>query len=121
MPALEELHLETNEMVNIESNSDLKEMVPMLPKEGCVGEETPSSDPCLDVSQISGPDGRPGPTPLSQIGFRDPASLGAGEQLTLLSIEVTVILMYCVYWSKFLKMQQKSRIKLIGSLLYFWK
>ncbi|PON37843.1 DNA polymerase zeta catalytic subunit [Trema orientale] len=41
-----------------------------------------------DISQISGPDGRSKPTPLSQIGFRDPASVGGGQQLTLLSIEV---------------------------------
>ncbi|CAN0914193.1 DNA polymerase zeta catalytic subunit [Linum grandiflorum] len=41
-----------------------------------------------DASQISGPDGRSGPTPLSQIGFRDPASSGGGQQLTLLSMEV---------------------------------
>ncbi|KAJ7973360.1 DNA polymerase [Quillaja saponaria] len=37
---------------------------------------------------ISGPDGKSSITPLSQIGFRDPASVGCGEQLTLLSIEV---------------------------------
>ncbi|KAE8658019.1 DNA polymerase zeta catalytic subunit [Hibiscus syriacus] len=41
-----------------------------------------------DMSQISGPDGKSMPTPLSQIGFRDPASVGAGQQLTLLSLEV---------------------------------
>uniref|UniRef100_A0A2N9G834 Uncharacterized protein n=1 Tax=Fagus sylvatica TaxID=28930 RepID=A0A2N9G834_FAGSY len=33
-------------------------------------------------------DGKSKPTPLSQSGFRDPASVGGGEQLTLLSIEV---------------------------------
>lgn len=44
-----------------------------------------------DISQISGPDGRSKPTPLSQIGFRDPASVGGGQQLTLLSIEVYAI------------------------------
>ncbi|OVA15023.1 DNA-directed DNA polymerase [Macleaya cordata] len=41
-----------------------------------------------DVSQISGPDARSKLIPLSQTGFRDPASVGAGQQLTLLSIEV---------------------------------
>ncbi|XP_018446149.1 DNA polymerase zeta catalytic subunit isoform X4 [Raphanus sativus] len=41
-----------------------------------------------EMSQISGPDGKSGATPLSQIGFRDPASMGAGQQLTVLSIEV---------------------------------
>lgn len=46
------------------------------------------SDCSPDVSQISGPDGKLKATPLSQIGFRDPASFGMGQQLTLLSIEV---------------------------------
>uniref|UniRef100_A0A2N9FRC3 Uncharacterized protein n=1 Tax=Fagus sylvatica TaxID=28930 RepID=A0A2N9FRC3_FAGSY len=32
-------------------------------------------------------DGKSKPTPLSQSGFRDPASVGGGEQLTMLSIE----------------------------------
>ncbi|KAL0413081.1 UNVERIFIED_CONTAM: DNA polymerase zeta catalytic subunit [Sesamum radiatum] len=41
-----------------------------------------------DTSQISGPDKKMRLTPLSQIGFRDPASAGQGQQLTLLSIEV---------------------------------
>lgn len=41
-----------------------------------------------DISQISGPDKKIRLTPLSQIGFRDPASAGQGQQLTLLSIEV---------------------------------
>lgn len=43
-----------------------------------------------DVSQISGPDRKSGSTPLSQLGFRDPASVGAGQQLTILSVEVMV-------------------------------
>ncbi|KAI3448610.1 hypothetical protein Pfo_005275 [Paulownia fortunei] len=47
------------------------------------------STPCSqDTSQISGPDKKMRLTPLSQIGFRDPASVGQGQQLTLLSIEV---------------------------------
>lgn len=45
-------------------------------------------DGSQDISQISGPDGKSSFTPLSQIGFRDPASVGRGQQLTLLSIEV---------------------------------
>nr|XP_043618935.1 DNA polymerase zeta catalytic subunit [Erigeron canadensis] len=40
-----------------------------------------------DISQISGPEGKK-LTPLSQAGFRDPASIGAGQQLTTFSIEV---------------------------------
>ncbi|CAJ1960854.1 unnamed protein product [Sphenostylis stenocarpa] len=45
-------------------------------------------DDSQDISQISGPDGKSIYTPLSQIGFQDPASVGRGQQLTLLSIEV---------------------------------
>lgn len=41
-----------------------------------------------DFSQISGPNGKSKTTPLSQTGFRDPASFGCGQQLTLLSLEV---------------------------------
>lgn len=44
-----------------------------------------------DMSQISGPDEKSRLTPLSQCGFRDPASVGGGQQLTLLSIEVLLI------------------------------
>ncbi|PIA61591.1 hypothetical protein AQUCO_00300837v1 [Aquilegia coerulea] len=46
------------------------------------------NDNWRDVSQISGPDVRSKLTPLSQIGFRDSASAGDGQQLTLMSIEV---------------------------------
>ncbi|KAM0954326.1 putative DNA-directed DNA polymerase [Dioscorea sansibarensis] len=41
-----------------------------------------------DISQISGPDEKSNLTPLSQIGFRDPASMGGGQQLTIVSIEI---------------------------------
>ncbi|KAK9070718.1 hypothetical protein SSX86_011120 [Deinandra increscens subsp. villosa] len=41
----------------------------------------------LDISQLSGPEGKK-LTPLSQAGFKDPASSGAGQQLTMFSIEV---------------------------------
>uniref|UniRef100_A0A7N0V413 DNA polymerase zeta catalytic subunit n=3 Tax=Kalanchoe fedtschenkoi TaxID=63787 RepID=A0A7N0V413_KALFE len=41
-----------------------------------------------DFSQISGPFGKSRTTPLSQTGFRDPASIGCGQQLTLLSLEI---------------------------------
>ncbi|XP_054790438.1 DNA polymerase zeta catalytic subunit isoform X2 [Prosopis cineraria] len=47
-----------------------------------------SLDGSQDTSQISGPDGKSTPTPLSQIGFCDPARIGCGQQLTVLSIEV---------------------------------
>ncbi|CAH9141447.1 unnamed protein product [Cuscuta epithymum] len=47
-----------------------------------------SNDLSEDLSQISGPDRKSKLTPLSQIGFRDSASIGCEQQLTLLSIEV---------------------------------
>ncbi|XP_024028845.1 DNA polymerase zeta catalytic subunit isoform X2 [Morus notabilis] len=62
----------------------------MVQREGNSAKVKAYSDCSLDISQISGPGGRSKPTPLSQIGFRDPASVGAGQQLTLLSIEVQV-------------------------------
>ncbi|KAL6531341.1 hypothetical protein OROMI_027704 [Orobanche minor] len=42
----------------------------------------------VDTSQISGPDKNTRPTPLSQIGFRDPSRFCQRQQLTLMSIEV---------------------------------
>lgn len=58
------------------------------PSEGKVTKVNSCSDGSQDLSQISGPDGKSMPTPLSKIGFRDPASVGAGQQLTVLSLEV---------------------------------
>ena len=47
-----------------------------------------------DVSQITAPSPAKGQlTPLSQSGFRDPASVGAGQQVTLMSIEVVLFLL----------------------------
>ncbi|TVU37337.1 hypothetical protein EJB05_10646 [Eragrostis curvula] len=45
-------------------------------------------DDWFDFSQISAGGEKDKLTPLSQIGFRDPASAGGGQQLTILSIEV---------------------------------
>jgi DNA polymerase zeta len=50
-------------------------------------------DRSQDISQISGPGENSSFTALSQIGFRDPASVGRGQQLTLLSIEVLDIVL----------------------------
>ncbi|XP_073158485.1 DNA polymerase zeta catalytic subunit isoform X2 [Henckelia pumila] len=51
-------------------------------------QKTPLPGSKQDPSQISGPDRKTKLTPLSQIGFRDPASVGGGQQLTLLSVEI---------------------------------
>ncbi|KAM7469402.1 hypothetical protein LguiA_007585 [Lonicera macranthoides] len=60
----------------------------VLQREGNILKVKQGSGCSQDISQISGPDGKSKLTPLSQIGFRDPASVGGGQQLTLLSIEV---------------------------------
>ena len=64
-----------------------------MQREQDAGKVKASSDYSIDISQISGPDGRSKPTSLSQIGFWDPASVGCGQQLTLLSIEVCLVLL----------------------------
>ncbi|KAJ4719461.1 DNA polymerase [Melia azedarach] len=76
------------EKADAELNPERKGLTEILQIEGHTAELNACADSLPDISQISGPDGRSRPTPLSQIGFRDPASVGAGEQLTLLSIEV---------------------------------
>lgn len=58
-------------------------MKPDLPNQ-----ENKQLDGWHDFSQISVEDEKHKLTPLSQIGFRDPASTGGGQQLTVLSIEV---------------------------------
>lgn len=67
------------------------------------------SDSSQEISQISGPDGKTKPTPLSQIGFRDPASIGGGQQLTLLSIEVGEIALPTFYMMLHLVEQHNSK------------
>ena len=53
-----------------------------------------SSGSFCDISQISGQKEKTKFTPLSQIGFRDPASSGHGQNLTILSLEVYAL----YYW-----------------------
>lgn len=50
--------------------------------------ESKHLDEWHDFSQISAGNEKDRLTPLSQIGFRDPASIGGGQQLTILSVEV---------------------------------
>lgn len=75
------------------------EVAPCL-NEGSSLREKEVTKSSQDISQISGPSGQSKPTPLSQMGFRDPASVGAGQQLTLLSVEVR----YARYFSTVLQM-----------------
>ena len=50
--------------------------------------ESKQLDEWHDFSQISAGNDKYKLTPLSQVGFRDPASIGGGQQLTILSMEV---------------------------------
>ncbi|XP_073038938.1 DNA polymerase zeta catalytic subunit isoform X2 [Primulina eburnea] len=72
-PSLDKVHEHNQESCGMEVKETQKKPVP-------------GSRP--DPSQISGPDRKMKLTPLSQIGFRDPASVGGGQQLTLLSVEI---------------------------------
>ncbi|GAB2211577.1 hypothetical protein Drorol1_Dr00024896 [Drosera rotundifolia] len=59
-----------------------------MPYKQCVAKLDDNFLPLRENSQISGPSGRSKLTPLSQLGFRDPATVGGGQQLTVISIEV---------------------------------
>ncbi|KAG2322148.1 hypothetical protein Bca52824_015361 [Brassica carinata] len=76
-----------NVFVNSESNAYTESEIDLISKGKFVNLNLQTTV-SQEMSQISGPDGKSGATPLSQIGFRDPASMGAGQQLTVLSIEV---------------------------------
>ncbi|CAL8994832.1 unnamed protein product, partial [Prunus brigantina] len=52
----------------------------IVQREGDAVKVQTCSEYSQDSSQISGPDGRSKPTPLGQIGFRDTASVGGGQQ-----------------------------------------
>lgn len=71
-----------------EMNIVNRERTTLLQNKGNIVNVKACLDCSQDISQISGPDGKSKPTPLSQIGFRDPASVGGGQQLTSISIEV---------------------------------
>ncbi|KAJ6973963.1 hypothetical protein NC653_030110 [Populus alba x Populus x berolinensis] len=73
---------------NAESHLSSDEAQRKLQSEGNIMKLNPCTNCPMDISQISGPDRTSRLTPLSQIGFRDSASVGAGQQLTSLSIEV---------------------------------
>lgn len=87
-PILPQGPQEDNGNLKAERNPFCNDMTEVLEQESDVIKVKTYSDRSQDSSQISGPDERSKSTPLSQIGFRDPASVGIGQQLTLLSIEV---------------------------------
>ncbi|XP_078160009.1 recovery protein 3 isoform X2 [Carex rostrata] len=68
----------------LESNKEMKENISFEVK----GNDAYVTGSWNEYSQISGPDDKGKLTPLSQIGFQDPASVGGGQQLTIISLEV---------------------------------
>ncbi|KAL9379007.1 hypothetical protein Peur_027489 [Populus x canadensis] len=88
MPILDQAPQATNMNDNAESHLSSDEAQRKLQSEGNIMKLNPCTNCPMDISQISGPDRTSRLTPLSQIGFRDSASVGAGQQLTSLSIEV---------------------------------
>lgn len=91
MPILDQEPQATNTNNNAESHLYSDEAKKNSHSEANIMKLNPSlCDRPMDVSQISGPERTSRLTPLSQIGFRDPASVGAGQQLTSLSIEVLI-------------------------------
>lgn len=83
-------HQEMNVVLGSEVKSTI-ELRTTCQSEGKITKVNACTGRSQDMSQISGPDGKSRSTPLSQIGFRDPASVGAGQQLTLLSLEVSTM------------------------------
>ncbi|KAG2695557.1 hypothetical protein I3760_07G018400 [Carya illinoinensis] len=87
-PILDPLCYEIPGSLNTERAPYGDEMTTIMQGGEGIAKEKVCSGFSQDMSQISGPDGKSRLTPLSQSGFRDPASVGGGQQLTLLSIEV---------------------------------
>lgn len=87
MSVSEHVEQHKNVFVNSESNAFTASEID-LKRKGKFLNLSLQTSVSQEMSQLSGPDGKSGPTPLSQMGFRDPASMGAGQQLTVLSIEV---------------------------------
>ncbi|GMY21582.1 DNA polymerase zeta catalytic subunit-like, partial [Fagus crenata] len=86
-PILDHLYQENPRILNRERSAFGDGVTTIMQGKGGIAKEKSCSESTQDMSKISGPDGKSKPT-LSQSGFRDPASVGGGQQLTLLSIEV---------------------------------
>ena len=87
-PVLDHLYHENPWNLNAERSAFCDGVTAIIQGGGGIAKEKSCSDSSHEMSQISGPDGKSKPTPLSQSGFQDPASIGGGQQLTLLSIKV---------------------------------
>ena len=97
-PILDHLYHENPRNLNAERSAFGDGVTAIIQGGGGIAKEKSCSDSSHDMSQISGPDGKSKPTPLSQSGFQDPASVGGGQQLTLLSIEVLDYFFFVYVW-----------------------
>ncbi|KAH7676747.1 DNA-directed DNA polymerase protein [Dioscorea alata] len=79
---------ENSNLEGLECSSDVNNISSGQQSLGVLAKEDVLSCSEHDISQISGPDEKSNLTPLSQIGFCDPASMGDGQQLTIMSIEI---------------------------------
>lgn len=86
-PSIKQINQDKRGKLEKEEDSSHNKAATMFINEKSIG-RVKSHNCSQDISQISGPDGKSGSTPFSQLGYRDPASTGGGQQLTLLSIEV---------------------------------
>ncbi|XP_056166139.1 DNA polymerase zeta catalytic subunit isoform X2 [Syzygium oleosum] len=86
-PSIKQMNQDKRGTLEAEEDSSHSEAATMFINEKSIA-RVKSHNCSQDISQISGPDGKSGSTPFSQLGFRDPASTGGGQQLTLISIEV---------------------------------
>lgn len=106
---------------NLEAERDpfCNDMTEALEREADVIRVKTYPDRSQDSSQISGPDRRSKSTPLSQTGFQDPASVGIGQQLMLLSIEVYSIIFPPSFSTEFIKPKQHFFQKVICLITWF--
>ena len=95
-PILDHLYQENPRILDRERSAFGDGVTTIMQGKGGIAKEKSCSESTQDMSQISGPYGKSKPT-LSQSGFQDPASVGGGQQLTLLSIEVSDYFFFNVF------------------------
>ena len=88
-PILDHLYRKNPKILNRERNAFVDGVTTIMQGRGGIAKEKSCSDSTQDLTKISRPEGKLKPTPLSQSGFRDPASVGGGQQLTFLKYRGT--------------------------------
>uniref|UniRef100_A0A2N9ISQ6 DNA polymerase n=1 Tax=Fagus sylvatica TaxID=28930 RepID=A0A2N9ISQ6_FAGSY len=76
-PILDHLYQENPRIFDREMSAFGDGVTTIMQGKGGIAKDKSCSESTQDMSQISGPDGKSKPTPLSQSGFRDPASVQA--------------------------------------------